>query len=78
MKAYEIKKRKIHKRIKRVVEQQYFLSSESFRIGRGPYFLFESFFDTRNIRKRPLVFFDPLFGYLLGLYCSLVLSANLQ
>jgi glycosyltransferase involved in cell wall biosynthesis len=59
IKDYEIKKRKIGRRVKRVIEQQYSMYRESFRIGQGTIF-FCGLFKPANIKNKPVVFLTSL------------------
>ena len=59
IKHHEIKKRKIGRRIKRVIEQQYSMYRESFRIGQGTIF-FCGTYKFANLKARPIVFLTSL------------------
>jgi len=56
LKVCEIKKRKTNRRIERVLEQQYYMYREYFRIGEGTHSCYDAFISTTNIRKFPFVF----------------------
>jgi glycosyltransferase involved in cell wall biosynthesis len=56
IKEREIKKKKLHLRIKRMFEQQYLMFREYFRLGEGTRSCYHAFIKTTNIRKRPFVF----------------------
>jgi glycosyltransferase involved in cell wall biosynthesis len=60
LKECEIKKRKPERRIKRVIEQQYSMYRESFRIGQGTTFFCGTFLKPRNLRIKPFVFLTSL------------------
>jgi glycosyltransferase involved in cell wall biosynthesis len=56
IKDHEIKKKKIDRRVKRILEQEYSMFRDSFRIGLGALFVFGTFFKVTNIRKKPSAF----------------------
>jgi glycosyltransferase involved in cell wall biosynthesis len=52
LKDHEIKKKKPDRRINRALEQEYSMLRESFRLGLGTDFTFDTFFKITNIKKR--------------------------
>lgn len=60
IREYEIKKKKLQRRVERMLRQQYLKHREYFRTGEGARSCYHAFIRTTNIRKSPLVFLARL------------------